>query len=45
MEKDIICERNDKIIIDRQEIMTRYPEGVFAPFYISEFKTIMNKFF
>ena len=24
--------------------LTRYPQGVFAPFYISEFKSIMNKF-
>lgn len=24
--------------------MTRYPQGVFAPFYISEFKNIMSKF-
>ena len=24
--------------------MTRYPQGVFAPFYISEFKDIMSKF-
>ena len=24
--------------------LKRYPEGVFAPFYISEFKDIMNKF-
>ena len=24
--------------------LIRYPEGVFAPFYISEFKNIMNKF-
>ena len=24
--------------------LRRYPEGVFAPFYISEFKDIMNKF-
>ena len=24
--------------------MTRYPQGVFAPFYISEFKNIMSKY-
>ena len=29
---------------DEKYKMKRYPEGIFAPFYISEFKEIMNKY-
>jgi len=29
---------------DKDFKLTRYPQGIFAPFYISEFKEIMNKF-
>ena len=29
---------------DKNFKLTRYPEGVFAPFYVSEFKEIMSKY-
>ena len=29
---------------DKDFKLVRYPEGIFAPFYISEFKNIMSKF-
>lgn len=29
---------------DKNFKLIRYPEGIFAPFYISEFKSIMNKY-